>query len=584
MPSEEYDETQYAGNILSKGVAGAGAGAQAGGPWGALIGGLGGMAVGGYQSYLEEQELAEAMQQQRDLESDLDNANANFELYLQDQALAQGIARQDAELAARQGAARGGLTPAAAESLALEAKTDTDRSYFAQRGPVLQAAKQAELAERAQILDEYADAQALADQALSGSEQVDSLFGGVTSGIGALGQMGAFSDYQVGQAEAADAPTDPAMTDAEINALYDGDAADYDQASIDAAYTDAVANTAADAETDAFIDSLGGAGSVEPGAGASLVEALEGGATAADPGALVPPGMAPGASGGSEGTRGAKTSQEGAQSASGAPAPRLPGRGPQAEAATEPVAGIYQRSWVDFSPDERKSVVQAQLAGGQMIQTISPTGQTVFMPTEGHVYFDPGNPLDQRVIPIAELTTSQGAEGGMTPEQIQQVITRDFRGGQQAAGEQGQPRAATPTSPSPASQVPTRVRPENKTTVRQMDMAYIDTLEGDKRQEAIESLTEQVLQDEDSIQQYVDRDRIDPRTGTKAPVSDQEMMDRFGGQPASSRGVDEFIPQPLVPAFESEEVQAILSIENPAGRRLAIEALLADAERKATGE
>lgn len=179
---------QVLGNVGGGAASGAMAGFSAGGPWGALAGGVIGAGVGGFQSYQQQKGLTAEGKRQMELEEKLDNAAADFEMYNTSNALGAGLARNNASMEAEQAAQRAGLTPAQGASLVDQSKRGVDSAYQGARAQNMMAAKQAELAERGQILNEY-----LAAQQLASSSQTDDVapeIGGAVQAFSKWNQMG----------------------------------------------------------------------------------------------------------------------------------------------------------------------------------------------------------------------------------------------------------------------------------------------------------------------------------------------------------------------------------------------------------
>ena len=504
----ESDPGTYLSNIANYGASGASAGSAAG-PWGALIGGVVGAGVGAFQGKQTDDELRAAFEQQQQLESDLAGAGSDFELYLQDQALAQGIARQEGEIGARQASARAGLTPAASESLAMQSQQGVDQAYMAQRGPALMAAKQAELGERQQILSEYELAQSLADRAVSDTDRLAQVFGGVGEGMGALGEMGAFDKFKGATSTASDVSTDDetlalladteraapsladAMSDEEINSLYAGDRADTAVETPEAASVwDGIEAQA----SQAFEGEGSMAGALEAGRAASTERPPGGPQAAPTP---VSPASVPGQ---------ARAKQEASQGPY-----RRPPAGGIAPTQTPPVEAptdLYTRSWDQVTPVERLALERRQEAEGRTQRVRLPDGTERLIPNQGFVLFDPSNPQDSRVISVADLTPEQRA-AFKAPE-----VTPEAEPGVEPAA------PATPAAPSQ----PAIVNVPERAAVRQYKIAEksgtLDSLTSEQRRDAhiveakdrgylpLEELVSQPLNEEDfsfdiSLETYV---------------------------------------------------------------------------------
>jgi hypothetical protein len=210
MPYEEEDEFQGAGtgDWLAGIGSGAASGAVAGssfGPWGAVIGGAAGGLFGAGRTYLGDQAAYEEWERQQALQAELDAVGTDFDTYLASQALAGSIQSRRAAQQAREAAARGGLTEAAGIALEQQAVADVNRAQQAGRASSFVAAKQANLAERQQILDEFQGAQGLADGSAGSTAAMDLAWGGLTEGASQLGSM----QGGAGAGDAAAAKTDP---------------------------------------------------------------------------------------------------------------------------------------------------------------------------------------------------------------------------------------------------------------------------------------------------------------------------------------------------------------------------------------
>ncbi|MAG68191.1 MAG: hypothetical protein CMK74_20335 [Pseudomonadales bacterium] len=217
MPEDKHRTAgQRAGTLFTGGLSGAAPGAVIGatfgGPLGAAIGagvgGLGGLIVGGAENRRQETALAEADAQQRALEERLGNVGADFDLYLQDVAAAEGQQTRIAQQRAREAASRSGLGDAVGEQLASEASRDVGSKFAAQRAGALRAQAAAMQAERGSIMQEFLVGQQLAAGAdtsgqglaafgqLAGSAaQLATAFGGA----GAAGEGGETFREQTGR-------------------------------------------------------------------------------------------------------------------------------------------------------------------------------------------------------------------------------------------------------------------------------------------------------------------------------------------------------------------------------------------------
>lgn len=162
---EYYNAGQWLGGIAAPAATGAAAGATFG-PYGALIGGAGGALIGGIDTALSQDAYLAAQAQQAALNKELASTDV-YDRMLQQQGLLGAAGRNEALLAARQGASRAGLTPGAALALERQAVADSQAADAAQRPGMFLAANQADLARRAQVLDEYNIAQGLANNAQS---------------------------------------------------------------------------------------------------------------------------------------------------------------------------------------------------------------------------------------------------------------------------------------------------------------------------------------------------------------------------------------------------------------------------------
>lgn len=161
---EGYTARQQAVGVGSTALTGAVAGGQVGGAYGALAGGIIGAGVGWYNMDQQEREYIDAQEQQNALNRELKSQDL-YDRWLQQYNMQGAMQREEAMLSARQAAARGGLTPAAAASLEQQTRFDYDFAHGAGIPGVLTAAQQADLARRQQVLAEYETAQGLANNA-----------------------------------------------------------------------------------------------------------------------------------------------------------------------------------------------------------------------------------------------------------------------------------------------------------------------------------------------------------------------------------------------------------------------------------
>lgn len=183
---ENLDTATWATNVGGSTLSGATAGLSVGGPWGALIGGVLGAGVGVATTAEQERAYREAQEQQNTLNQDLQSRDV-YDFMLQQQGMAASSQREDARLAARQAAARGGLTPAAAAQLEQNAVQGVNVAHSAALPGVYLAAQQADLQRRGQVLDEYTVAQQLATQ--NAPPDYSQLWGQVAAGAAQYGTM-----------------------------------------------------------------------------------------------------------------------------------------------------------------------------------------------------------------------------------------------------------------------------------------------------------------------------------------------------------------------------------------------------------
>lgn len=185
---DEFYDSDFnvgAGAFLGNAASGAAAGAATGsafGPWGAAVGGIAGGALGLAQTKSQQNLAYDAWAQQQDLMKDLE-LRADYETQMQQNALSTGMQRQIAAQQAQQAAARGGLSPEFAAQLEGQALRDSELNYLLSRPGDMNAAKQAELAERAQVLREYDLGQSLANDFAQAQGTTNELARALSSGI-----------------------------------------------------------------------------------------------------------------------------------------------------------------------------------------------------------------------------------------------------------------------------------------------------------------------------------------------------------------------------------------------------------------
>lgn len=159
----KYNASDWIGGIGSGAASGASAGSSFG-PWGTLIGGIGGAMVGGYTTGKDQEKARIAAEQQDALNRDL-NSRDQYDRFLSQAALSNAVRNQDQTLQAQQAASRGNLTGAATAGLLQQTSRDQAMQASAEKPGMFLAAQQAEQGRRAQVLQEYQVAQALANNA-----------------------------------------------------------------------------------------------------------------------------------------------------------------------------------------------------------------------------------------------------------------------------------------------------------------------------------------------------------------------------------------------------------------------------------
>lgn len=158
--ADNYGAGDWALGIGSNALAGGTAGA-AFGPIGAAVGAAAGAGLGALTTFEQEQAYKEEQVRQAALDRDLKNSDP-LNRTLESFALAHKGHTDQAVLAAREAAARGGLTPEAQASLELQARRDASEVFTKSLPSLYEAAAAAHVQQQGQTLANYTTAQQLA--------------------------------------------------------------------------------------------------------------------------------------------------------------------------------------------------------------------------------------------------------------------------------------------------------------------------------------------------------------------------------------------------------------------------------------
>lgn len=178
MP-DRYGVAEWGAGIGGMAVAGGALGSEILPGWGTVIGtGVGALAGGVMTSEQEKQYLAQ-QEQQAALERDLGNTDP-LNRTLQAFALGHREQTAGAVQAAREAAARGGLTPDAAAQLEMQARAHASEQYSQALPALYESAAQANNQRRAEVLNEYQVAQGLAQEGTDYGALAQQLAGAAT--------------------------------------------------------------------------------------------------------------------------------------------------------------------------------------------------------------------------------------------------------------------------------------------------------------------------------------------------------------------------------------------------------------------
>lgn len=182
MPTNQNqndDEYQLGGlgwgtNIASGAASGALTGSALG-PIGAGVGGVLGAGAGVIQSLSQQKALDAEAARQAQLDAELEQAAADYDLFRMGANLATAQRGAAGELAAKQSAARGNLTAGSSAQLQASAAADQAAAAVQGQAEMGMAAQQAKLMQQGQLLNEYRTAQDLANGTEAGADIIGSM-------------------------------------------------------------------------------------------------------------------------------------------------------------------------------------------------------------------------------------------------------------------------------------------------------------------------------------------------------------------------------------------------------------------------